>query len=56
MTKNKLPTVSKELLKHLDQQIPPKDYKPDATIEEVMFYSGKRALIAYLRTINERKD
>ena len=49
------PHVTKELLEYLKKVVPNKDFKPEDGRDEIMFYSGKRALINHLKQINEDK-
>jgi hypothetical protein len=43
------PKISKQLLERLEQQIPPRTFYPEQSIESIMFYSGQRSLVEMLR-------
>lgn len=50
--KNKIPLISKALVDYLDTLVPPKDYDPEDSINEIHHYSGKRAMVKLLRHLH----
>ena len=49
------PTISKVLIDYLDKLIPARDWKPDSTMTEIQFHSGKRELILLLKRMHEEQ-
>ena len=49
------PTIPQEIIQYLERIIPPRDYNISDSIEEVMHYSGKRAVVLLLKSISERR-
>lgn len=50
------PDIPEDLLEHLERQFPPKDALPRDTLQELVHYGGKRALIAHLRAVFEQQN
>ena len=48
----KTPVVSKALIEYLQKIIPPRDHKPTDSVEEIMFYSGKREIVNTLKQLH----
>lgn len=52
---NNPPHISKVLVEYLDELLPAKDYKPEDSKDDIMFYSGKRDLVNLLRHLHEEQ-
>ena len=50
-----IPTIPQDIITFLEKILPPRDYDTSASYEEVLFYSGKRAVIQLLKSLNDRK-
>ena len=50
-----VPTIPKEIIDYLERSIPPRDYNSTDELQEIMHYSGKRAVVLLLKSISERR-
>ena len=50
-----IPNIPSDLIKFLDQRVPSKDFSPSDSLREIDFYSGKRELVNFLKTLNEEQ-
>jgi len=50
-----IPTIPKDIIDYLEKILPPRDYYVGETMESIMFYSGKRAVVNLLKSLNDRK-
>lgn len=46
------PPITKELLAYLEKVIPSKDWTPADCLSDVMFYSGKRDVVNFLKQLH----
>ena len=53
--KIKTPIISKALVDYLDKLLPPKDYDPLDSMNEIQHYSGKRAMVNLLRHLHQEQ-
>jgi len=49
------PVIPKEIIDYLEKILPPRDYYVGETMESIMFYSGKRAVVTLLKSLDKRK-
>jgi len=49
------PTIPKEIIEYLEKILPARDYNSTDELAEIMFYSGKRAVVNLLKSLNDRK-
>lgn len=47
--KTNRPVISKKMIDHLENLVPPKDFKPGDNMDDVMFHAGRRDIIKMLR-------
>jgi hypothetical protein len=53
MNSDYIPSIPTDLLNFLDQRVPSKDFSPSESLREIDFYSGKREIVNFLRTLHE---
>ena len=48
-----IPNIPDDLLKFLAARVPSKDFSPSDSLREIDFYSGKREIVNFLKTLHE---
>ena len=55
MKEDEFPVVSAALIKKLDNLVPERSADSSETMQEIMHYGGKRALVRFLMSIHEEQ-